>query len=72
MTKKQLIKKLEKYDDDLCIVLASDSIGNLFSLLDQVDDSKNDYFDKITREFVDSKCNSEDKNCKKAIILWPV
>lgn len=58
---KQLIKKLQKFDENLPVVVASDMEGNSFSFLTEV------YFDKDDGE----PFEVDGKMCKNCVILFP-
>lgn len=72
MTKKQLLKKLEKVENDAIIVLASDSEGNSFSELDNISAEKGLKWDAENREIIDEDDNKDEYyKLDSCIILWP-
>lgn len=68
MKVKQLIKELQKVDQNALVVLSSDAEGNNYSVLDEVA-GVNEFFDEVDRSF----CDEEDKpkSAKLAIVLYP-
>lgn len=79
MTKKQLIKKLEKVNDNTEIILSSDGEGNSYSRLCDVCNSEDfKYFENngeiefLDKEDVGDSCTIEDYNkAKNCVVLYP-
>jgi hypothetical protein len=75
MTKKQLIKKLEKISDDTVIIMASDGEGNSFDSLRDIFAEKGLKWDGENKEILDEDDNKEIydnyDNLPNCVILWP-
>lgn len=82
MTKKQLLKKLEKVTDDTVIILASDTEGNSHDILGEVyienglkfyrDEDENNIIlvnkEEIDDEYITKRQYDKFKNC---VVLYP-
>ena len=83
MNVKELIKILQRCDEDSIVVLSNDSEDNSYSPLDEVDDSSNYKADttysgevgirKLTEELIELGFGEEDVvEGEKAVVLFPI
>ena len=66
---KDLIKKLQEYDQDLMVVMSKDAEGNEFSPLSDVTTELYEADSKWSGKILSNKNESYKPNC---ITLWPV
>jgi hypothetical protein len=81
MNKKQFVESLDKYPDDIEILLAADSEGNTYALLEgsSIEYVDKDYNGSPTDEVFNGEDLAEDaedgqipSNFKEVLVFWPV